>query len=320
MAISYKQREIRKTGIGASEIAAVCGMDKYNTPYHIWARKTDNLPDFEGNEYTKWGTILEPHILDEAELLLGQKITRPNPLLQDDNPEHIDAGFHRHPDAPLFCNLDGWFTDNATQKLAVIDAKASGDDTNWGTPWTDKVPDNYYLQIQAQLACTGAGIGYLARWDRFTCETSLYLIERDEEAIGLILEAARDFWNNYVLTNTPPNRPPFPEPSLILQRTAANASKTIELDPAIVQAERDARKAKEEAEAKHDEAKARVALALGDAKVGLAGMFKVQQILVKTKRLDAGAVQAKFPDVYEGCLVESQYAKLDIREVKEKKK
>lgn len=318
MAITEAQRELRKTGIGASEIAAVCGMDKYQTPYHVWARKTGNLADFEGNEFTKWGTILEPHILNEAAAQLGVFITRPDPEFQAGHPDHHLAGFHRHPDAPLFCNLDGWFLDPACD-LCVIDAKASGDDTGWGAPWTSQVPDHYYLQIQAQIACTGAKLGYLARWDRHTCETSIYTIPADQEAIGLILETARDFWDNYVKTNTPPDRPPYPEAAVILSRTAANASVTIELDPALVQAERDARKAKQEAEEAHEAARARVALALGDAKVGLAGKFKVQQSIVKTKRLDGDAVKAKFPDVYEGCLVESGYAKLDIREVKEKK-
>jgi predicted phage-related endonuclease len=293
-------------------------MDKYSTPYHIWARKTGNLPDFEGNEFTKWDTILEPHILDEAEKILGEPIQRPDAAFQESEPFCVEAGFHKLQNSPLFCNLDGWFYDS-DDNLCVIDAKASGDDTGWGSPWTAQVPDNYYLQVQAQLVCASAKIGYLARWDRNTCETSIYRIDRDEEAIGLILEAARDFWINYVTANTPPDKPPYPEASVILSRTAANATKTIELDPELVQAERDARNAKEEAEAKHDEMKARIALALGDAKVGLAGKFKVQQILVKTQRLDAKAVEAKFPEVYAGCLTESSHARLDIREVKEKK-
>jgi putative phage-type endonuclease len=58
--------EIRKSGIGGSDAGTVCGVNKYKSPYALWAEKTGTVETtFIGNEATKWGHRLE-RIVAEA--------------------------------------------------------------------------------------------------------------------------------------------------------------------------------------------------------------------------------------------------------------
>ena len=52
--------EIRKGGIGGSDAGTVVGVNKYKSPYALWAEKTGAVEtEFTGNEATKWGHRLE---------------------------------------------------------------------------------------------------------------------------------------------------------------------------------------------------------------------------------------------------------------------
>lgn len=52
--------EIRKGGIGGSDAGTIFGVNKYKSPYALWAEKTHTVEtEFSGNEATKWGHRLE---------------------------------------------------------------------------------------------------------------------------------------------------------------------------------------------------------------------------------------------------------------------
>lgn len=53
----------RQKGLGGSDIAAALGVSPWKTQLELWGEKTGLAPStFEGNEYTYWGTELEPAI------------------------------------------------------------------------------------------------------------------------------------------------------------------------------------------------------------------------------------------------------------------
>ena len=54
--------EVRKSGIGGSEVAAICGLSKWESAYTLWLRKTGQVEDkdLSGNEAVEWGNRLEP--------------------------------------------------------------------------------------------------------------------------------------------------------------------------------------------------------------------------------------------------------------------
>jgi putative phage-type endonuclease len=63
--------EIRRTGFGGSEAAAALGLNRYSSPYKLFCEKLGLIPDFVGNEPTRWGKLLEDVVANEAARRLG---------------------------------------------------------------------------------------------------------------------------------------------------------------------------------------------------------------------------------------------------------
>lgn len=51
---------LSNVGVGASEIAAACGISRYRSRYGLWLQKTGRAPAFAGNVHTRLGNLLEP--------------------------------------------------------------------------------------------------------------------------------------------------------------------------------------------------------------------------------------------------------------------
>jgi len=65
--------EERRKYIGASEVAAVMGYDRYRTPLDVFREKTGLSTPFEGNNHTERGNRLEPIAAQLfTELTVGQ--------------------------------------------------------------------------------------------------------------------------------------------------------------------------------------------------------------------------------------------------------
>ena len=59
--------KVRESGIGGSEVATICGLNKWESAYTLWAKKTHRIeaPDLSGREPIEWGNRLEPVIIDK---------------------------------------------------------------------------------------------------------------------------------------------------------------------------------------------------------------------------------------------------------------
>src|SRR5512134_3290083 len=53
---------LNKSGIGASEISSIVGMNPYASPWDVWLKKTGQAPDEAENPAMEWGHRLEPAI------------------------------------------------------------------------------------------------------------------------------------------------------------------------------------------------------------------------------------------------------------------
>ena len=88
--------EARQSGLGGSDIAAILGMSKWDTPYGIYRSKTEPIPDedTEEHEYQYWGHVLEDVVAKEYQKRTGNKVQRVNVQMQ-------------HPDYPFMqANID----------------------------------------------------------------------------------------------------------------------------------------------------------------------------------------------------------------------
>lgn len=186
----------RKKRLGATDISAILGLNPYRTAYEVWLEKRDLLEPWEGNAATRLGSLLEPKLLDEAELRWG-KLER-NVVV-------------RHPQAPIAATLDGWLVDSGEP----VEAKTAGmlsefaDLAGWGEENTDEIPEWYLVQVHSQLACTSAEqakvIALIA--GRGICQFS---VEADKTIENVIVDTACEWWESHIVRGNEPSRDRLP--------------------------------------------------------------------------------------------------------------
>jgi putative phage-type endonuclease len=86
-----------------------------------------------------------------------------------------------------------------------VDAKNVGymDPEEWGEPYSSDVPAAYVMQLHGQMEVLGTPIADLAALFGGR-KLVVYRVPRDEEIVAAAREAAVDFWDRYVKTDTPP--------------------------------------------------------------------------------------------------------------------
>lgn len=178
----------RKTGIGASEIAAAAGLSRYSTPFEVYLRKRGELPEFAGNAATRLGNKLEPIVVEEFVEATGIAVAQyPMPMLRHPIYDYVLAT----PDA-----------------LLVSDELLEIKTTNWriakeyGDEESDFIPQEHLCQAQMQLAVTGLQVcrfGVLVDGR----ELKTFVVERNESLIDSLIGAATDLWARIIDGNPP---------------------------------------------------------------------------------------------------------------------
>lgn len=244
----------RKYYVGASEAAAVCGVDPWRTPYDVWAAKTGRVDSFQGNEATDAGHRLESAVIKWAADKLHAQEINPAVFVRHRKYEFIAANL----DAVLLLP-NGLEVD--------VDAKTGGiysplRHENWTA---DEFPEQYQVQLQLQLACDPTlSHAYLAA----LCPPMgflLYRVERDEALSEAIVGRIVNFWDNHVMADEPPDGLPSLEVAKRLRRVP---NKETILDTSLVAALQAAKERCKEADAEEKRAQAALLAALGDAELG----------------------------------------------------
>lgn len=137
--------EERRTGVGGSDVAAILGLNPYESPYSVWADKLGLLPEREDTEAMRQGRDLEEYVAKRFCELSGKKVRRVNKMLRD--PDH-------------------------TFMVANIDRDIVGEDSGLECKTTSvmnlkkfkggEFPEQYYCQCCHYLSVTGKARWYLA--------------------------------------------------------------------------------------------------------------------------------------------------------------
>lgn len=176
----------RRKGIGGSEAAGlVPGLESYATPYSIWADKTGRINATPDNEAMRQGRDLEQYVADRWMDATGKKCRKRNEIIR--NPKYPFA----------HANVDRWVIgENAGLECKTVNALQE-------SYFTDEFPNRYYGQCVHYMAVTGADRWYLSvvilgRGYKH------YVLERDQGEIDALMSIEKDFWENYVETDTAP--------------------------------------------------------------------------------------------------------------------
>ena len=205
--------ERRKSGIGGSDVAAVLGASPWKTPYQLWLDKTSSEVKEVESDILHFGTMIEPVIADEFARRNNVKV-------------QVRNNMYRHKEHPeLVANIDRYIVGGAILECKTCSAWASGKFGKTG----DDVPDQYLLQVQHYMYVTGIHEAFLAVLIGGN-EYRQFEIPYDKELAEFAAAKCVAFWNDYVVTRTPP---PATVNDDLVEYFNANAGASIEATPEI---------------------------------------------------------------------------------------
>lgn len=198
----------RRTGLGASDVAAVLGYSQHKTQVQIFLEKTGQADDDYDSMRLRFGRHNEDFVAREYSIVTGRAVQRYNPML-------------RHPDYPCILGHVDRLTIPEGKKIAAyrqeirtdrgLEAKTvdpyvfrySGE---WGEPGTDEVPAIYLIQSAIYIALTGC-----PRWDLAAligsgaAPLAIYHIVRDRDLEDELLRRAAEWWQRHVVAGVAPD-------------------------------------------------------------------------------------------------------------------
>lgn len=289
--------ETRASRLGASEVAAVLGLSRFKTPLDVWESKTGRHHPDEGDDVaTRSGRRREPMLIQWlAEEVGALRYVAGDPF---DAPFVVGQAPHigAHPDVYLD-TAHGW--ENGETKTASLAEE-------WGDG-PDEMPDDYFLQVQVQLYCTGLAVGRLGaevpvRAGRRTfLAFRVYRLEADVELHARIVERCERWWERHVVADTPPPAVDLEEQARVLahlyprERTgmrAATAEEALAVRELV-----EARKAAKAAEKRVEDASVAVKTAIGNGAGLLIPGGKATWTAQSSDRIDVTRLRAELPDV-----------------------
>ncbi len=177
---------LRRKGIGGSDAAAIVGLDRYRSPFDVYADKLGLKPEIPDNEAMRQGRDLEQYVAERFMEATGKRVRRRNAMLQ-------------HPEYPfMIADIDRWIVG----ENAGLECKTTSV-LNRAKFSQGEFPPNYYVQCVHYMAVTGAERWYLAVLV-LNKAFHVFTIERDEAEIEALIAAEKDFWENHVLKQIPP--------------------------------------------------------------------------------------------------------------------
>lgn len=173
--------EVRRHGIGGSDVAAMMGLSPYRTPYETWAEKSGLIesPDISDKPSVMWGNILEPVIGDHYKSLHPDRtVKRLNAVCRSKERPWAQASLDYEVKDPDL----GW---------GILEIKTAG--ARSADQWDEGVPLYYLTQVTHYMSVTGrpfADVAVLIGGNDYR----EYRVMRDEDDIRAVDEAVDAFW------------------------------------------------------------------------------------------------------------------------------
>lgn len=269
----------RRKGIGGSDAAAVLGLSKWKTAYDVFLDKTGQSEPTPDNDAMLWGRLLEPVIRQQYADRTGREVAMPEMLTMADKPY-------------IVANVDGLCADR------VLEIKTARTSKEWGEEGTDEVPMQYFMQCQHYLMVTGKPVADVAVLIG-SADFRIYTVEANEKLFGVMQTAYAEFWNNHVLTGTPPEAVSYAD---AVARYKQSNGQSIEATPEIVaalDALADASEKVKEAEKLEEDLKGKIMTFMGENEtLTVDGLTRVSWKTSKAaERFDSKAFKAAHPDL-----------------------
>lgn len=181
----------RKLGLGASDTAAVLGVDPWKSALEVYLDKVNPVVhDDTVSEAAEWGSAVEA--------VVARKVASRHRHLGKLTPS---PGLCAHPDHPwMLATPDRLLVDDTRE--ALLEIKTT--DARNRPQWADGPPHRVLVQVQQQLAVTGLDVAYVAVLFGGREMPAPFLVARDATVIDLIIEHGGAFWRDHVEARVPP--------------------------------------------------------------------------------------------------------------------
>ena len=192
MALTERQQQIRSTGIGSSEIAAVVGEHPYRTPHDVWLRKV----------------VGEEEVANEGAIWLGNVLEAPVAQWYSDEtgkPVRKSGRTIRSKDCAIaLASPDYVVTLADDPRLVEIKTVGWRVKHHWSDRVEDGVPPYVLLQCQWQM-----GVCEVDRCDVAVCfldggDKRIYQLAFDEVIYANLVHLAERFWRHVTERTAPP--------------------------------------------------------------------------------------------------------------------
>ena len=318
MAITPEQLEQRRHFLGGSDIAALFtdddgkSLNPFATAVDVWTSKVFELaPERNQSDAIDIGNRYEPVLRQFAAGELGTFI--------EDNPDKlrfVNTSILGSDGKPIFAaNLDGYTSPPPPEDVEI---KTTGMSGEWGEPGTDDVPFRVILQVHHQMLCSGMNTAHIAvligRWG---LKEEMFRVERNEDIISAIIERGTQFWNDFVLTKTPP--PETEKGNIkVFKRIIRKPLKVAQIDPELITTWETLRQERLAAQKAEKAAQAELFAELGDAEAApIDGERELTYLEQRgADNIDRKALQQNHPDVYAEVATESRHRVARIRKIK----
>jgi putative phage-type endonuclease len=221
--LNDEQRELRRTGLGGSDISTLLGLNPYSNLHQLYLEKVEGFTqDLSQKEAVIWGNLLEDSIAKRYAFITNRELA--------------ESGTVRHHLYPYFVATPDRLILNERRGLEIKNVGLRSSNL-WGISGSKQIPEYYYTQVMHYLFVFDYDF-----WDVAALiggnELRIYEFERDREFDRIIIEAGTDFWQKHVEAKVPPAIDyAMPNAKALVKRMYNDVVKqeTVELDDQITQ-------------------------------------------------------------------------------------
>lgn len=251
MALTHEELSRRRNFVTASDVACILGASEHKNAVDVWYEKLGLVEDFEGNAATDAGNRFE----DVVRTWAGEKL---GGIVRGD--------WCVHEGGTLAATMDSMTLNREPVECKTSGLVSPGYPHLWGDEGTDEVPQEYLLQVHAQMIVVKAEVGYIPAFIAGR-GFSMFRFGRNDDLHGYILDECEKFMQMVANRQRPDVIPHMDTIKRMIRRPEA----TIDIPDGLVERYEAASLAAKEADAAKEAAKTEMLAALGDHECGRFG-------------------------------------------------
>jgi putative phage-type endonuclease len=175
----------RQQGIGGSEASAIAGLNPWKTAVGVYIDKKNETPKEIKSYRMEIGNLLEDFVAKQFSHKTGKKVRSVYGMLKND----------KYPFA--IANIDR----AVVGEKAFLECKVTNSYAK--KEWEEGVPIHYEIQCLHYMAITGATHCYIAALIGNE-DLIFHEIKRDEDTINNLMTLEKEFWENHIMPDIPP--------------------------------------------------------------------------------------------------------------------